>query len=246
MRRSRALGAVLAVACVGGGSTTAQDRPDDAAPQGDIVGTWDVVSRRAIFSRLSTMVFTLEGGRLTARDSLAGPAREVSFEDGVARFVLDAEGRTQRVEIEVEGDTLTGTVIASGASPGGLDETYELDGTRRAPLEGDRAAIVGVLERWAETSAAGDLDAMMALFSDEYHDDILDNKEELREYWELAMDNGMAVGMGVGFDPSEIIIDGDTARSGRVYFESESGGFFYVFELEKEPDGVWRITRSSY
>jgi ketosteroid isomerase-like protein len=245
---SRVFGAIVAVACVcaGGGSAWEQDRLDGIGSREEIVGTWDVVNRRPVFSRLSTMVFAVDDGRLTASDSLAGQGRDVSVADGMVRFVLDTEGGPQRVEVEVEGDTIAGTVVASGASPDGADEIYELTGTRRAPVEGDRAAIVDVIERWAETSAAKDLDAMMALFSADYRDDILDGKKKLREYWKLAMENGMTDGMRVGFNSGQITINGDTARTGRVYFQAKSGGFFYVFELEKEPDGVWRITSSSY
>jgi ketosteroid isomerase-like protein len=226
------------------GLAVAQDRPAEGSPYDAIVGTWDVVTKTPMRSVLSVMVFAVEDGQLAASDSLAGPGSEVSFANGVVSFVVETGGQQHRVEAEVKGDTLDGKVFVLGASFCNFDEMYMLTGTRRPPVEGDLAAIVEVVNRWAETSAAGDIDAVMELFSEEYRDDILDSKQKMREYWQLAMANGMTEGMSVGFKPSEITITGDTARTGRVYYQAKPGGFFQILELKKEADGVWRITKS--
>jgi ketosteroid isomerase-like protein len=213
--------------------------PDDA-----ILGTWDVVIKEPMRSVVSVIEFATENGELTATESLTGPASDVAYANGVVSFMLEAEGRKMRVEAEVTGDTLDGKVFVLGASFCNFDEMYMLKGTRRPPVEGDRAAIAEVVNRWAETCAAKDIDAMMELFSDDYRDDILDSKEKMRSYWKLAMENGMTEGMKVGFKPTEITITGDTARTGRVYYQAKPGGFYQVLELKKEADGVWRITKS--
>jgi ketosteroid isomerase-like protein len=226
------------------GLSAAQDQPAGAGPYGAILGTWDVVIKEPMRNVVSVIEFATENGELTATESLTGSASEVVYADGIVSFLLEADGRKQRVEAEVTGDTLEGKVFVLGASFCNFDEMYMLTGTRRPPVEGDRAAITEVINRWAETCAAKDLDAMLALFSEDYHDDILDSKEKVRSYWQLAMENGMTEGMSVGFKPSEITITGDTARTGRVYYQAKPGGFFQILELKKEADGVWRITKS--
>jgi ketosteroid isomerase-like protein len=209
-----------------------------------VLGTWDVVTKTPMRDVLSTMVFAVESGQLTASDSLLGPANEVSFADGVIGFMLEANGQRYRVEAEIKGDALGGKMILLGASFSNVDEMYRLTGTRRAPVEDDRAAIAEVINRWAETAAAKDLDAMMTVFSSSYRDDILDSKARMREYWKLAIESGMTEGMRVRFNPEEITVKGDTAKTGRVYYQAKPGGYYQVMELKKEPDGVWRIVNS--
>jgi ketosteroid isomerase-like protein len=108
----------------------------------------------------------------------------------------------------------------------------------------DRSAIADVIRRWAETSAAKDIDRHMELFSEDYHSDILPTKEEMRAYWSMAMEHGLTDEMKIRFDPAEIRIDGDIARTGKVRLKSTTGGYTQTLILKKEGDGVWRIIDS--
>jgi ketosteroid isomerase-like protein len=113
-----------------------------------------------------------------------------------------------------------------------------------APQKDDRAAIGEVIRGWAEASAAKDIDKVMSYFSEDFSSDILDNKAQMREFWGLAIEHGMTDGMKIRFDPAEIVIEADTATTGRVYHQATTGGYYQILVLLKEQDGVWRIIDS--
>jgi ketosteroid isomerase-like protein len=114
----------------------------------------------------------------------------------------------------------------------------------RTSSDDDRTAVASVINRWAEASAAKDIDRYMELFSEEYRSDILPTKATMREYWSLAMKHGLTDEMAVRFDPAEIRIDGDIATTGKVRLKSTTGGYTQTLILKRETDGVWRIIDS--
>jgi ketosteroid isomerase-like protein len=209
----------------------------------EVLGTWNLVTQTPTGPVNSEVTVEHKDSELAVTEATAGPATEVSFADGVLTFVLTVEGRQYRVMVEVEGDSMDGKMFVGGASFRNFDEMYETAGKRRAEVSGDVAAIADVINRWAEAGAAKDIDAMMELFSEDFRSDILPDKVQLREYWQLAIENGMTEDMKVRFDPKEIEVDGDTAKTGRVYYQAKPGGYFQIMDFKKE-DEVWRITNS--
>jgi len=104
----------------------------------------------------------------------------------------------------------------------------------------DEELIGRMLDTWKAAAEAQDLDAQMALFSENFEGE-QGGKDELKEFMLEAKDMGYLDDMKVIVDDVELKIDGTTATAYPLMIETAMGGATVGLELTKEAGG-WMIT----
>ncbi len=108
----------------------------------------------------------------------------------------------------------------------------------------DEEQVAAVLKSWEETVLAKDLDAMLALHSDDFEHTGFDfeasGKDELRGFMEDAVDMGYFDGVEIAYEPDAIVVDGDTAEIYPIDFVNDEGAVVVTMKLKKEAD-AWLI-----
>ena len=105
-----------------------------------------------------------------------------------------------------------------------------------SPEDQAKAAV----QAFAAKGAEGDIDGMLALFSDDFEHYEYGDKEGLKEFLSEAADMGYLEEMEVILDDAEFEVDGDTLTVYPVELEGLFGSltFEYIFKNE---GGTWKI-----
>ena len=109
-----------------------------------------------------------------------------------------------------------------------------------APAEEVADTLVAIFE----AMQAGDVDGMVAAYSDDYSDSQGGHKAVLRGAFEFMVAQGVFTDWTFRLDECEFAVDGDSATAAPVHFESHLGNTTYSYKMQKEADGVWRIINS--
>ena len=107
----------------------------------------------------------------------------------------------------------------------------------------DTDRVNDVMTQWDAAMRAGDVDAVMALYSENYKGWRGTSVDELRERLENWLPRMAEAGESV-FDISEAVptVDGNTATFSPVTLRMRDRAFQIRYTLTKEADGVWRIS----
>lgn len=105
----------------------------------------------------------------------------------------------------------------------------------------DEELIKNLISDAMTALAAGDIDAMVANYADDFSSDQGGGKAETKEFLQGAKDQGMLDGITANTDDLIITVDGDKATAGPVGLDTAMGSINLDFELEKR-DGVWLVT----
>jgi beta-fructofuranosidase len=100
-------------------------------------------------------------------------------------------------------------------------------------------AIMAAVRAYAEAMEAGDAEAALAFFSEDWSKDGA-TKEDLRENFAGGFFAAAYEDTEVDLDQAEIVVDGDTATVGPVIFKTPGEDTPYMFEMKRESDGRWR------
>jgi len=118
-------------------------------------------------------------------------------------------------------------------------------GTSCAMLGGksDDELVCDVMTQWDAAMNAGDVDAVMALYSEDYEGMRGMGRDQMREMLERFLPR-MAEAEESVFDLSGAVptVEGDTATFGPVTLQMGERSFDMQYNLAKGADGVWRIT----
>ena len=104
----------------------------------------------------------------------------------------------------------------------------------------DEELIGRLLENWKSAGEAQDLDAQMALISENFEGE-QGGKDELKEFMLEAKDMGYLDDMEVIVDDVEVKIDGTSATAYPMIIETGMGEATIGLELTKEAGG-WMVT----
>ena len=118
-------------------------------------------------------------------------------------------------------------MVAGCATGGGVD---------------NEALIRQTLGGWTEGVTGGDIEKVMAAYSENFDHYEYGKKASLKQFLGGLMDQGQFDNAEVSLDDAEITIEGDTAKVYPVDLEASFGGATLELTLKREDDGVWRIT----
>jgi ketosteroid isomerase-like protein len=104
----------------------------------------------------------------------------------------------------------------------------------------DEELIAGVVSGWQEALTAKDMDALMALYSENYVGQQGEDKAGVRTFLEQAAAMGYLDGMEVDASGAETVIEEGTATVGPVVLSGAMGSMNMKLEFAKEEDG-WLI-----
>jgi len=103
----------------------------------------------------------------------------------------------------------------------------------------DEEMIISRVNSLKQAFIAKDVDAIMANFSEDYESGEGDSKEEFRSGLQMVIGMGMLPDIVMDLENPQIEISGDTATFITL---DASGQRDQAYVLEKEEDGIWRIT----
>ena len=109
---------------------------------------------------------------------------------------------------------------------------------------GDEAGVMATMDEYRTAFLAGDVEALLALYSEDWRDHHGSTKEDLKTGYEGMREKGGHKGLEVDLSEIEAVVDGDTATVTPVTLSSPEGSITYTHTLKKEADGVWRLIRT--
>jgi len=109
----------------------------------------------------------------------------------------------------------------------------------------DQELIECAVADYCTAVAEGDIDGIMAIYSEDFEGETGETKEDVHAFLSGAIDQGYMDDVEASADDCEITIDGDTATVDPVVFSSDFGDMSIGFTMKKEADGAWRIVGSS-
>ena len=104
--------------------------------------------------------------------------------------------------------------------------------------------VLAALDDYHTAEIAGDVDQMLAAFSDDFSNSQGATKPMFRGFFESLVAQGVLKTLTVDMTGCEIIVEGNSATLGPVAYTSSAGPASYSYKMMKEADGVWRITNS--
>ncbi len=105
--------------------------------------------------------------------------------------------------------------------------------------------VLAALQAYDRASKAGDVDGLVAFFSEEWQSSSGTTKADLREHYQDQIDGGGYEAKGFALDAAEVLVDGERATVDPVALRSSTGGGFFELMMKREPDGVWRCVSIS-
>ena len=108
----------------------------------------------------------------------------------------------------------------------------------------DQKAVEKTLADWKAALEKGDVDGMMAFYSESFATDRGNTKAELQEFFQGAKDQGYLDGATADLTAAEIKIEEGAANVGPITLSSDAGSLEASLVLKKEADKVWRIVSS--
>ncbi len=105
----------------------------------------------------------------------------------------------------------------------------------------DEEAIEAVAAQWSAALIAHDLDAVMALYSEDFADNDGNEKEAVRAFLADTIDQGMLENLDIARETAVLEIDGDTATYSGIGLSSDLGSVGVDLTFGREAEG-WKIT----
>ena len=102
----------------------------------------------------------------------------------------------------------------------------------------DEELIKTTMKKWRLAMMAQELDAVMVHYSEEFSSSEAEDKEEMHEGFQEALDMGMLDNLDINLETSELTIRGDTAE---ITIFDDDGEIEMAFTLRKEGKNIWRI-----
>jgi beta-fructofuranosidase len=109
---------------------------------------------------------------------------------------------------------------------------------------GDEADVMAIMDDYRSAFLAGDVDALLALYSEDWTDTHGSTKEDMKAGIKGMSEKGSHKGLEVDLSETEAVVDGDMATVTPVTLSSPEGSITYTHKLKKEADGVWRLVRT--
>lgn len=103
----------------------------------------------------------------------------------------------------------------------------------------DQEQIQSVLNKWGQSLVAKDVNALMALYSENFQAQGR-GKADMKEFIEDAIDEGYLEDAKVDTSAVQIAIEGDTATATPITLEGPAGSMSLRLDLSKE-NGQWLI-----
>ena len=117
-------------------------------------------------------------------------------------------------------------------------------GCSSTPLgAGIEAEVLATMREYGRAMRTGDVDALLALYSEDWEDNHGAAKDSLKDRYQGmgGKDKGSYEGMAVDLSAAEVIADGDVVAITPVTLMSSKGSITHTHKLKKEADGVWRF-----
>ncbi len=100
--------------------------------------------------------------------------------------------------------------------------------------------VLAALQNYDAAVNGGDVEGMLAFFSDSWQSNSGTTKAAMREHLQGQIDSGSHDPKRLVLDDVEVVVDGDTASVEPVAIRSATGGGVFEFTMRRELDGVWR------
>lgn len=108
----------------------------------------------------------------------------------------------------------------------------------------DEEMIRSLIDQAMAALKAGDIDAMVAGYAEDFTSDQGGGKAEMREFLNGAKEQGFLDGIQVDTSNLVITVDGEKATAKPIDLEGAFGALTVEFELQKR-DGQWLVTYQS-
>ncbi|HIG40282.1 MAG TPA: hypothetical protein EYQ14_07025 [Gammaproteobacteria bacterium] len=112
------------------------------------------------------------------------------------------------------------------------------------PTTPEANAAADALKQFHRAEITGDVDGMVAAFSDNWTNPEGATKAVLRGYFEGAVAQGAFLNLSVNEDDAGYSFDGSIVTATPIVYNSPAGPSHFTYKLKKETDGVWRIVNS--
>lgn len=109
------------------------------------------------------------------------------------------------------------------------------------PVPTDAELIDALTEEFIAAVKAQDIDKMVTFVSEDFSDDEVGDKEDLRSFLEYAKEMGLLNDLEIDLTEKVTTITGDKASGGPVFLTGSVGSITLALEGAKEKDG-WKIT----
>jgi ketosteroid isomerase-like protein len=104
----------------------------------------------------------------------------------------------------------------------------------------DATAITTAATKWSDALVAHDVDALMALYSEDFSDADGNSKADMRDFLADIIDQGMLDDVEADMEDVVLTIDEDTARYDGIILTSAMGSVTVDLTFGREEDG-WKI-----
>ena len=118
------------------------------------------------------------------------------------------------------------------------------DTAKAVPAPTPEEEVVAVLTDFHTALKGSDVDDAMVAYSNQYRTPQGGDKSSVRVFLEGMMAQGAFSDTMVDMGACKVVVTGDTATARPVTYQSSWGRSAWEYRLGREPDGIWRITRS--
>ena len=103
------------------------------------------------------------------------------------------------------------------------------------------AEVLATVRAHGEAMKAGDFNALVALYSEDWKDHHGATKDSLKDRYQGKGDKGGREDMAFDLSAAEVVVDGDIGTITPVTLTSSAGSITHTHKLRKEADGAWRF-----
>lgn len=103
------------------------------------------------------------------------------------------------------------------------------------------AEVLATVRAHGKAMKAGDVNALVALYSEDWKDHHGATKDSLKDRYQGMGDKGGREDMEFDLSAAEVVVDGDIGTITPVTLTSSAGSITHTHKLRKEADGVWRF-----
>ena len=101
--------------------------------------------------------------------------------------------------------------------------------------------VLAAMQAHVTARIAGDVDTVIASYSEDWRDSKGFTKDSLREGHLEFTTGAMKAEVKINLDTAKTTVDEDHANFGPVVIDTEKGRITYSYKLRKEQDGIWRL-----
>ena len=107
--------------------------------------------------------------------------------------------------------------------------------------KGAEAEVLATVRAHGEAMKAGDVNALVAFYSEDWKDNHGATKDSLKDRYQGTGDKGGREDMEFDLSAAKVVVDGDIATITPVTLTSSRGSITHTHKLRKEAGGVWRL-----